>query len=103
MRHQVSTTIRESFRVMGFVKNSSAEKILCCSFEQFKKHIESQFLQGMSWENRCLWHLDHIMPVSMAKTPDEILRLNHYRNFRPMWAADNIRKSNKTPETLVLF
>ena len=57
----------------------------------------------MSWDNRSEWHFDHIMPVSMAKTYDEVVRLNHYKNFRPIWALDNQRKSDKTPDTLVLF
>jgi hypothetical protein len=87
----------------GFKKNTKTASILGCSFEEFKAHIESQFLEGMSWDNRSEWHLDHIMPVSMAKTYDEIIRLNHYKNFRPIWAIDNQRKSNKTPDTLVLF
>ena len=87
----------------GFKKNTKTASILGCSFEEFKAHIESQFLEGMSWENRSEWHLDHIMPVSMAKTYDEVVRLNHYKNFRPIWAIDNQRKSDKTPDTLVLF
>jgi CRISPR/Cas system Type II protein with McrA/HNH and RuvC-like nuclease domain len=57
----------------------------------------------MSWENRNEWHIDHIMPISMAKTYDEVIRLNHYRNLRPLWAHENLSKSDKTPKELVLF
>ena len=87
----------------GYRKKSKTADILGCSFEEFKTHIESQFQPRMSWENRHLWQIDHIMPVSMAKTYDEIVRLNHYKNLRPLWALDNQKKANKTPETLVLF
>jgi len=87
----------------GFKKSTKTAEILGCSFEEFKAHLESQFLPGMSWDNRSEWHIDHIMPVSMAKTYDEIVRLNHYRNLRPIWARDNQSKANKTPDTLVLF
>ena len=69
--------------------------IIGCSFEEFKLHIEQQFLPGMSWENRNEWHLDHIIPISFAKTVDDIISLNHYTNFRPLWAIDNLKKSNK--------
>jgi hypothetical protein len=93
----------QAFKSNGHKKKSKTTDILCCSFEEFKAHIESQFLEGMSWENRGEWHLDHIMPLSMATTEDEIIRLNHYRNLRPMWSKDNLSKSNKTPDTLVLF
>jgi hypothetical protein len=93
----------QTFKVNGHRKKSRTSEILCCSLEEFKAHIESQFLEGMTWENRGEWHLDHIMPASMAKTEDELIRLNHYRNFRPLWAKDNLSKSDKTPDTLVLF
>jgi len=43
------------------------------------------------------------MPVSMAKTYDEVVRLNHYKNLRPLWAEENLRKSDKIGDTLVLF
>lgn len=95
--------ILNSFKRNGYNKKSKVGNIIGCSFEEFKAHIESQFLEGMSWENRSEWHLDHIMPVSMAKTYDEVVRLNHYKNFRPLWAKDNLSKSDKTPDTLVLF
>lgn len=87
----------------GFQKKTKTAQILGCSFEEFKIHIESQFKEGMSWENRHLWHIDHIMPVSMAKTYDEVVRLNHYKNLRPLWAHENLTKSDKTPDILVLF
>jgi hypothetical protein len=78
-------------------------QILGCTIQEFKLHIESQFKDGMSWDNRGEWHIDHIMPLSMAKTEDELVRLNHYKNLRPLWAHENLSKSDKTPEALVLF
>jgi hypothetical protein len=78
-------------------------QILGCTIQEFKLHIEFQFKDGMSWDNRGEWHIDHIMPLSMAKTEDELVRLNHYKNLRPLWAHENLTKSDKTPETLVLF
>jgi len=103
LRHSISSAISNSLKKYGYRKKSRTREILGCSIEEFRAHIESQFLEGMSWENRGEWHLDHIMPVSMAKTEDEIIRLNHYKNFRPLWAKDNLSKSDKTPDTLVLF
>lgn len=99
----IRSLIGVCIRNVGFKKSTKTADILGCSFEQFKAHIESQFKPGMSWKNRHLWHIDHIMPVSMAKTYDEVIRLNHYRNLRPMWAKENLSKSDKTPDVLVLF
>ncbi len=92
-----------SFKRNGFKKSSKLFNILGCSFEEFKDHLESQFQPGMSWDNRHLWHIDHIMPVSMAKNYDELVRLNHYRNLRPLWAFDNISKGATKIDLLVLF
>jgi hypothetical protein len=52
----------------------------------------------MSWSNRELWHLDHIYPVSKALNEEHLIQLNHYTNFQPLWAEDNIRKGNKIPK-----
>ena len=99
----IRSLIGGSFKNHGFKKNSKTMQILGCTIQEFKLHIESQFKEGMSWDNRSEWHIDHIMPLSMAKTEDEIIRLNHYKNLRPLWAHENLSKSNKTPEILVLF
>jgi hypothetical protein len=47
----------------------------------------------MSWENRRLWHIDHIIPLALAKNEDQLIKLNHYTNLRPLWAKDNLVKS----------
>ena len=84
-------------RIKKFTKNSKFKEYLGCSVEDLKKHIESKFQPGMSWSNHSLkgWHIDHIMPLSLAKTPDELIKLCHYSNLQPLWARDNILKGNK--------
>lgn len=66
-----------------------------CSKEEFIKHFESKFTEGMTWENQGKWHIDHIIPLSSAKTEEEMYKLCHYTNLQPLWAIDNIIKSNK--------
>jgi len=96
------SNIRTAFKRKNFKKNSGTEKILGCSIEQFKKHIESKFESWMNWENngkysknKKSWQLDHIIPLSTAKTIDDVIRLNHYTNFQPLDALENIKKGNK--------
>jgi hypothetical protein len=91
----IRTLIGMSIKGNGFTKKSKTCEYLGCSFEEFKKHIESKFSENMNWENRKEWHLDHIYPVSLAKDEQHLIKLNHYTNFQPLWAIDNIKKGNK--------
>lgn len=87
--------ISNSIRKMGYKKTSKTFKILGCDFNEFKTHIESQFKENMNWNNYGEWHLDHIIPISIAKTEKEIYELNNYTNLQPLWMLDNLIKSNK--------
>jgi hypothetical protein len=98
VRHRIS----RSFLQKGYTKKSQSYHIIGCSWADLIKHIESQFKDGMSWENRHLWHIDHIIPIAIAKTEEEVFRLNHYTNLRPLWAHENFAKKDKiTPEALL--
>jgi len=87
-----------SLKNQGYTKNSKTADILGCDFNTFKTHIERKFTKGMSWSNYGKWHLDHIYPISKATSFEMALKLNHYTNFQPLWAKDNISKKNKLVE-----
>ena len=91
----IRSLIGNSIKKQGYTKNSKTFEILGCSYEEFKLHIEKQFKNGMSWNNAGEWHYDHIYPISLAKTQEEIIKLNHYTNFQPLWAKENISKGNR--------
>jgi hypothetical protein len=81
-------------------RNNKSKKtldLLGCSIEQLKTHLESQFTEGMSWENYGKWHIDHIIPLSSFNLQDEIQlsKSCHYSNLQPLWAKDNLSKGNK--------
>jgi hypothetical protein len=86
------------------IKNEKTKELIGCSVQELKIHIEKQFLPGMNWDNYSYetWHIDHIKPLSLAKNMDDIIRLKlmHYTNLQPLWAKDNIRKSNKYDEKI---
>jgi len=95
LKSSIRNRINLSFKKKGYKKNSKTFEILGCSFEDFKLYLELMFTEGMCWENQGEWHLDHIIPISSAQTEEEIFKLNHYSNFQPLWAEDNIKKGNK--------
>lgn len=96
--------LKENFRnnilkmMKGKYKKSKAtDKILGCIFEDFKNHIEKQFENWMTWDNYGLyngeesygWDLDHIIPVSLSETEEDIYLLNHWSNFQPLCSKVN--------------
>jgi hypothetical protein len=66
-----------------------------CDIHVLREHLQKQFNDGMTWENQGEWHIDHIIPLSSVKTEDELYKLCHYKNLQPLWAEDNLKKSNK--------
>jgi hypothetical protein len=97
-KHNVRMLILTSFKRKNHRKKSKTADILGCSIEEFKSHIERQFTKGMSWEKLGDIHLDHIIPLATAKTEEDVIKLNHYTNFQPLWANDNLKKSDKIIE-----
>lgn len=95
LKKRLRSLMSNAFRFVSAEKLAETEAILGCTFEQFKAHIEKQFLPGMSWDSRSDWHLDHIVPMATAETPEDVMRLNHFTNYRPLWATDNISKGAK--------
>jgi hypothetical protein len=92
----VRCLIRNSIKRKFTSKSKKTIEILGCSFEEFKFYLESKFDQNMNWENQgTYWHLDHIIPISAAKSEEEVYGLNHYTNFQPLYWLDNLKKSNK--------
>ena len=98
----------KSFKDTGFTKKSKTNQLLGCSYEDFKKYIESKFEPWMSWDNRSLyngelnygWDIDHIVPTSSATCEEDLIRLNHYTNLQPLCSKINQDiKRNKHPDT----
>jgi hypothetical protein len=75
-------------------KKSKVSELLCIDWLSFKTHIENQFITHMTWNNYGLWHLDHICPCSQARDEKELHTLQHYSNLRPIWANENLTKSD---------
>jgi hypothetical protein len=73
--------------------------LLGCDLYFLKKHLESQFTVGMSWENHGLygWHIDHIRPCASfdLTDPEQQKQCFHYTNLQPLWAVENLRKGAK--------
>jgi hypothetical protein len=79
-------------------KSCGTFDLLGCSISELKKHLESQFQDGMSWENygKDGWHVDHIKPCAsfdLSKKVDQ-KKCFHYTNLQPLWWEDNLSKGS---------
>jgi hypothetical protein len=96
--------INSSIKRKGFKKNTKTEIIIGMNFSDFKLYLESKFESWMNWENYGMyngdfnfgWDIDHIIPISIPKSEEELLNLNHYTNLQPLCSKINrdIKKSN---------
>jgi hypothetical protein len=98
LRSSISVAIKKG---KGF-KYGKSEELLGCTFDEVREHLENQFTEGMTWENHGLygWHIDHIKPCDVFDLSDESQQREcfHYTNLQPLWAKDNLEKSNKWEE-----
>jgi len=93
----VRSRIKDYLQRNNITKKNKTFDIVGCTPEFLKEHIEKQFKDGMSWDNYGFygWHIDHIIPLSSAKTDEELYKLCHYSNLQPLWAKDNLIKGSK--------
>jgi hypothetical protein len=78
-----------------FTKKNTTINLIGCPPDELRLFLEQKFKDNMSWDNYGEWHIDHIIPLSSAKTEEELYKLCHYTNLQPLWAKDNLAKSNK--------
>lgn len=96
---RIAKSIRGRTRkiLLGIRKYKPTLELLGCTFEELKFHLESQFKDGMNWDNYGKWHMDHIRPcASFDLTDVEQQKICfNYKNLQPLWAEDNLSKGDK--------
>jgi hypothetical protein len=98
-----------NFRILGnlrcrlykAVKHNQKSKptldLIGCDINVLRSHLESQFAEGMTWDNYGEWHVDHIKPCAsfdLSNEEEQKICFN-YKNLQPLWAEDNMRKGSK--------
>lgn len=79
--------------------NKSWKNLVGYTLTELMEHLESKFQPGMTWDNYGEWHIDHIIPKSSFNITsidcDDFKKCWCLENLQPLWAKDNIKKSNK--------
>lgn len=98
LKKNISTSILNCFKGTGNRKNKKTLEILGCSKEEFYEHLINTFEKNydIPWKQDYipLVAIDHILPISLCLTENDVLELNHYSNLQFLSRADNLEKSN---------
>ena len=97
LREYLRNRVREVIKKQKGYKSNNTFKLLGCSPDKLRSHLEKLFKPKMSWNNYGKWHVDHIVPCSKFDLTDinqQRICFN-YKNLQPLWARENIIKSNK--------
>lgn len=94
---QLRNMIRWSFYRKGYAKKGKTRDIIGTDYDTFYNHLLETYKNnyGYEWDKKEEVHIDHIIPISTAKTEQDIYKLCHYTNLQLLKAKDNLDKSNK--------
>ncbi len=93
LRRRLGNALKKEF------KSGSAIRDLGCSIDEFKLYLESNWLEGMTWDNygnkEGQWSIDHTIPLSSFDLTirEQLLIACNYKNQLPMWHIDNLKKN----------
>lgn len=94
----LSTNLRslvsKSYKKYKPKERKRLDQVLGCSVQELSKRFELLFKPGMGWHNLGKeWECDHRLPLSAAKTAQDLDRLWHYSNLQPLWITENRLKN----------
>jgi hypothetical protein len=85
----------------GESKSARTIELLGCSIDQFRRYLESQFRDGMTWGNSgWYWHIDHKRPCASfdLRRAEDQRACFHFTNLQPLTALENMRKGARFKE-----
>jgi hypothetical protein len=77
---------------MALKGRASPSLALACDHDRLREHVSARFSEGMTWDRYRQWEVDHIKPLSAARSDRELLDLCHYTNLQPLWRRENRMK-----------
>jgi len=98
MMQRLRERMHKALRQANSKKKSHMMDSIGCTPEFLVNYLKVRFKPGMTWDNYgSEWHIDHVRPLAdfdLSKKSEQ-LKANHYTNLQPMWATENLAKSNK--------
>jgi hypothetical protein len=96
---RIRSRIRISIKKANVQKSTKTIDLIGCSYEFLRKHIESQFREGMAWDKPNSFHIDHIRPLASfdLTDPEQQKSACHWTNLQPLYPEENWKKGTKMP------
>lgn len=97
LKGQLRHLIYHSLERKGYKKGSKTEKIIGCDYATFISYLLNTYRSryGIDWDGKEDIHIDHIIPLSTAKSEEDVIKLCYYTNLQLLKAKDNLEKSDK--------
>jgi hypothetical protein len=95
LSNNIRANIANSLKKNGYNKKTKTYNILKCDYDFFMQWLNRVASNGYTYGIADL-HLDHVVPISLAQTEDELYLLNHYSNFQLLSVDENQSKGNRT-------
>jgi len=94
---KIRQQLAKAFKSGIYAEGSIPFKLIGICSEEFILHLENSFINryGRAKESSDIVHVDHIVPLSRARSEWELRKLNHYTNLQWLLRDDNFRKNDK--------
>ena len=93
LKFDIRNLIRTSLRKQGYTKNSKTYNILGINYKGLLNWLNDKASNELNYKDNNV-HLDHVIPISLTQTEEEILALNHYSNYQLLNSEKNLLKKN---------
>ena len=103
MKERLRAQLRRWCKQVGnSKKGNKTHELLGYTAKELKTHIESLFQgpskdhpEGMTWENRDEWDIDHVKPQSHFTSINQMKECFALSNLKPEWGEWNRSKGNR--------
>ena len=95
LKGQVRNMLCNSFKKRGLIKSKKLEEIAGCSMDFLINYLYKTFKDnyGYDWDEKEPVHIDHKIPLFIANTEEEVIKLCNYSNLQLLKAKDNLQKN----------
>lgn len=102
LKKRIRDRTSKAIKSKNWSKSSSFFEYIGCSIEELKNHLEKQFIMEMTWDNYAiLWEIDHIIPLGSVGTIEEMYKLAHYTNLKPLQINEHRLKSKEDTKNII--